>query len=140
MTRSEAYAKIQEMPDYNYMHKVIRKGCWDTISDEDTDWYADYAHNSSMSLCGGMHRIEMASPHMMQEFPVHIINMELDIIAAICESTESRHCNSYSSRPYRSEAESIPLSDWLKAGVPPNGRSKKQHILIQQLNKKKKGR
>lgn len=140
MTRSEAYSQIQKMPDYSGMHKVIRKRCWDTISDEDTDWYVDYAHNASMSF-GGMHRIEIASPqHMMQEIPMHIINTKLDMNAAIRESTDSRHCSSYSNRLYRSEAESIPLSDWLKAGVPPNGRSKKQHILIQQLNKKKKGR
>lgn len=141
MTRSEACSQIQKMPDYSGMHKVIRKGCWDTINDEDTDWYVDYAHNVSMGFSGSMHRIEMASPqHMMQEFPVHNINIKLDMNAAIREQTDSRHCSSYSSRPYRQEAESIPLSDWLKAGVPPNGRSKKQHILIQQLNKKKKGR
>lgn len=129
MTRKEAYLRLQEMPDYSGMHKVLRKGCWDTINDEDEDWYVDYAHNISMGGGMGMRGIDLATPaHHMQTIHPEI---------------------SYSYRPYNmehelrdalNEANEIPLNVWLKAGVPPNGRTKKQHILIQQLNKKKRGR
>ena len=36
--------------------------------------------------------------------------------------------------------DNIPLDIWLKAGTPPNGRTKAQHILIKSLNKTKKKR
>lgn len=116
MTRREAYLRLQEMPDYSGMHKVLRKGCWDTISDEDEDWYVDYVYNVSMGGGMRMERIELATPAR------HMQTIHPEV--------------SYSCRPYNE----IPLNVWLKAGVPPNGRTKKQHILIQQLNKKKKGR
>ena len=128
MTRREAYLRLQEMPDYSGMRKVLRKGCWDTINNEDEDWYVDYVHNVSMSGMG-MGRIELAAlTHHMQT-----IHPE---VSCSCRPYNMEH----QLRDALNEANEIPLNVWLKAGVPPNGRTKKQHILIQQLNKKKKGR
>lgn len=128
MTRIEAYLKLQEMPDYSGMCKVLRKGCWNTISEEDTDWYVDYVHNVSMSSID-TRIIDLATPaHHMQTIHPKI-------------SCSYRPYNiEHELRDALNEANEIPLNVWLKAGVPPNGRTKKQHILIQQLNKKKRGR
>ena len=112
MTRELAEKTMSEMKDFYGMHKVIRKVNYDSINHNDNDYYVDYVPHRSMTVAMGM-AIESQMP---------ICTIEKDYRASLL----------------REDRDSIPLHVWLKAGTPPNGRSKRQHIAIQNLNKKKK--
>lgn len=106
MTRNQAAVAMDDMRDFSGMYKVIKKANYNSIDNNDNDWYVDYVPYTSMS--GSM------------EMPTYTIEKD-------CRASAIRE-----------DYDSIPLHIWLKAGTPPNGRSKKQHIAIQNLNKRKK--
>lgn len=112
MTRELAEKTMSEMKDCYGMYKIIRKANYDSINHDDTDYYVDYVPYTSMTVAMGM-AIESQMP--------------------ICTIEKN-----YRASLLREDYDSIPLHIWLKAGTPPNGRSKKQHIAIQKLNKRKK--
>ena len=112
MTRELAEKTMSEMKDCYGMHKIIRKANYDSINHDDTDYYVDYVPYISMTVAMGT----------AMESQMPICKLEKDHRASVL----------------REGNDSIPLHIWLKAGTPPNGRSKKQHIAIQKLNKRKK--
>ena len=114
MTRELAEKTMNEMKDFYGMHKVIKKANYDSINHDDNDYYVDYVPYISMSGSVGM-------------------GMAIESQMPICTIEKN-----YRASLLREDCNNIPLNVWLKAGTPPNGRSKKQHIVIQKLNKRKK--
>ena len=112
MTKNQAAIAMDDMRDFSGMYKVIKKANYDSINHDDNDYYVDYVPYRSMTVIMGM--------EMESEMPIY--KLEKDHKASVL----------------REDQDSIPLHIWLKAGTPPNGRSKKQHIAIQKLNKRKK--
>lgn len=112
MTRELAEKTISEMKDFYGMHKVIKKVNYNSINHDDNDYYVDYVPHRSMAVTMGM--------AMDSQMPICTIE------------------KNYRASLLREDCNNIPLNVWLKAGTPPNGRSKKQHIAIQNLNKRKK--
>ena len=112
MTRELAEKTMSEMKDFCGMYKVVRKINYDSINHDDTDYYVDYMPYRSMAVAMGI--------AIHAQMPICTIE------------------TNYRASAIREDNDSIPLHIWLKAGTPPNGRSKKQHIAIQKLNKRKK--
>lgn len=142
MTHKEAVEAMSCMRDFSGMRKVIKRIGNGAVDFGDNCWYVDYVENSPMLTSGGriISTNREGSLGECRIYPLYQARMQKEKEREEQNHKEKIQKTRKTMQHYLGDYSGTAMSikERKLAGTPPMGRSKEQHTLIQNLNRKKR--